>query len=110
MPMVFKVCGSRRQIITPDSGNVENSPVLLSIARAFRWQKMIDEGTFKNCTELALAMGLDAAITARTIRLTLLSPQIIHKIITGEMVLKQETLRQSFPDSWSEQEDFFQKN
>lgn len=110
LPMVFKVCGSRKQIITPDSENVENSPVLLSIARAFRWQKMIDEGKFKNCTELALAMGVDTAITARTIRLTLLSPKIIHKVITGEMVLKQETLRQSFPDSWSEQEEFFRKN
>lgn len=110
MPMVFKVCGGRKQIITPDSANVDSSPVLLTIARAFRWQKMIDEGKFKNCSELAATMGIDNAIVARTIRLTLLSPKIIHLLISGELTLTVEVLRQSFPDGWHEQEDFFLKN
>jgi len=110
MPIIFKVCGGRKQIITPDSEDVETAPVLLSIARAFRWQKMIDDGKFKNCTELALAMGIDNAIVARTIRLTLLSPKIVHKIISGELTLTVDALRQSFPNVWSEQEEFFCKN
>ncbi len=110
MPIIFKVCGGRKQIITPDSEDVETAPVLLSIARAFRWQKMIDDGNFKNCTELSAAMGIDNAIVARTIRLTLLSPKIVHKIISGELTLTVDALRQSFPNVWSEQEEFFCKN
>jgi len=110
MPMIFKICGARKQIITPDSENVETAPILVSIARAYRWQKMIDEGKFKNIAELAQAVGIDSGAIARTIRLTLLSPKIVHKLITGEINLTQESLRQSFPESWSEQEEFFLKS
>ncbi len=110
MPMVFKVCGQRKQIITPDSENIETSPIVLSIARAYRWQKMIDEGKFKNIAELAQAVGIDSGAIARTIRLALLSPKIVHRIITGEINLTQEKWRQSFPDSWSEQEEIFLKD
>ncbi len=109
MPMVFKICGSRKQIITPDSENVEAAPILVSIARAYRWQKMIDEGKFKNIAELAQAVGVDSGAIARTNRLTLLSPKIIHKLIAGEINLTQRTWRQSFSDYWSEQERLFLK-
>ena len=100
----------------PDSEDAGSSPLLLSIARAYRWQKMIDEGKFKNIAELANVLGIDSGAVARTIRLTLLSPKIIHKIIAGEVNLSQvagevnlsqEQYRQSFPDSWEEQEKFF---
>lgn len=107
LPIVFKVCGQRKQIITPDTEDIETSPILLSIARAYRWQQMINEGKFKNIAELAKAVGIDSGAVARTIRLTLLSPKIIHRIISGETNLTQEQYRQSFPESWEEQEAFF---
>ncbi len=107
LPIVFKVCGQRKQIITPDTEDIETSPILLSIARAYRWQQMIDKGKFKNIAELAKAVGIDSGAVARTIRLTLLSPKIIHRIISGEANLTQEQYRQSFPESWEEQEAFF---
>ncbi len=68
---------------------------------------MIDEGKFKNIAELAKAVGIDSGAVARTIRLTLLSPKIIHRIISGEANLTQEQYRQSFPESWEDQEAFF---
>ena len=104
LPIVFKICGQRKKMIMPDSEDAGSSPLLLSIARAYRWQKMIDEGKFKNIAELANVLGIDPGAVARTIRLTLLSPKIIHKIIAGEVNLLQEQYRQSFPDSWEEQE------
>ena len=107
LPIVFKICGQRKKMIMPDSEDAGSSPLLLSIARAYRWQKMIDDGRFKNIAELANVLGIDPGAVARTIRLTLLSPKIIHKIIAGEVNLLQEQYRQSFPDSWEEQEKFF---
>ena len=109
LPIVFKICGQRKKMIMPDSEDAGSSPLLLSIARAYRWQKMIDEGRFKNIAELANALGIDSGAVARTIRLTLLSPKIIHRIIAGEVNLTQEQYRQSFPDSWEEQEKIFLK-
>ena len=109
LPIFFKICGQRKKMIMPDSEDAGSSPLLLSIARAYRWQKMIDEGRFKNIAELANALGIDSGAVARTIRLTLLSPKIIHRIIAGEVNLTQEQYRQSFPDSWEEQEKIFLK-
>ena len=83
---------------------LEYTPIQLALARAFRWQKMIDEGKFSNIKDLAATVGVDSGLISRTIRLTLLSPKIIHKLLSGELDLSLDSCRRSFPDSWAEQE------
>ena len=39
--------------------------------------------------------------------MTLLSPKIIHKLLSGELDLSWDSCRRSFPDSWAEQEKMF---
>lgn len=107
LPMILVACGKRKQIIAPENENAEVAPLVTNIARAFRWQKLIDSGRFKNIKELAAEIGIDSTAVAKTLRLTLLSPQIIHKIITGELRPSIDTCRESFPESWEEQETFF---
>ena len=80
IPLIFKIAGGRTRIFTPDSEHVEYTPIQLALARAFRWQKMIDEGKFSNIKDLAATVGVDSGLISRTIRLTLLSPKIIHKL------------------------------
>ena len=46
IPLIFKIAGGRTRIFTTDSEHVEYTPTQLALARAFRWQKMIDEGKF----------------------------------------------------------------
>ena len=107
IPLIFKIAGGRTRIFTPDSEHVEYTPVQLALARAFRWQKMIDEGKFSNIKDLAATVGVDSGLISRTIRLTLLSPKIIHKLLSGELDLSLDSCRRSFPDSWAEQEKMF---
>ena len=107
IPLIFKIAGGRTRIFTPDSEDVEYTPVQLALARAFRWQKMIDEGKFSNIKDLAATVGVDSGLISRTIRLTLLSPKIIHKLLSGELDLSWDSCRRSFPDSWAEQEKMF---
>ena len=104
IPLIFKIAGGRTRIITPDSEHVEYTPIQLALARAFRWQKMIDEGKFSNIKDLAATVGVDSGHISRTIRLTLLSPKIIHKLLSGELDLSLDSCRRSLPDSWAEQE------
>ena len=73
IPLIFKIAGGRTRIFTPDSEHVEYTPIQLALARAFRWQKMIDEGKFSNIKDLAATVGVDSGLISRTIRLTLLS-------------------------------------
>ena len=107
IPLIFKIAGGRTRIFTSDSEHVEYTPIQLALARAFRWQKMIDEGKFSNIKDLAATVGVDSGLISRTIRLTLLSPKIIHKLLSGELDLSWDSCRRSFPDSWTEQEKMF---
>ena len=107
IPLIFKIAGGRTRIFTTDSEHVEYTPIQLALARAFRWQKMIDEGKFSNIKDLAATVGVDSGLISRTIRLTLLSPKIIHKLLSGELDLSWDSCRRSFPDSWAEQEKMF---
>ena len=59
--------------------------------------------------ELARAVGKDTAYVARTVRLTLLAPEIIHAILHGTLKksISMETLRKSWPENWEEQKKYF---
>ena len=55
------------------------------------------------------AVGKDTAYVARTVRLTLLAPEIIHAILHGTLKksISMETLRKSWPENWEEQKKYF---
>ena len=84
-------------------------PMITNIARAFRWQALIDSGKFSNGHELARAIGKDDGYVSRIIRLTLLSPEIIHAIIAGtlEKDIGIEQLKQAMPLMWDDQKKMF---
>jgi hypothetical protein len=108
--MILTGRAGRKRIITPDiTGDNCAEPLAVALARAFRWQKYIDDGRFKNGAELALALGKEAGLVARTLRLTLLSPDIVARIISGNFPasLTLAKLRESIPDSWEEQRRVF---
>ena len=94
--------GSRHKIVYP--GEVNEAPVIVALARAFRWQKYIDEGKFSNIRKLAKAVGLDESVVGATLRLQWLAPGVIHDILSGgckDVSLKQ--LRHGVPELWREQ-------
>lgn len=105
--MSFRNCAGRKRIITPDSEQNFTDPLIMNLARAFRWQALIDEGRFANVHELALGVGKDQAYVARVLRLTLLAPEIVHAALTGTLPegIGVENLRQSMPVLWSEQKN-----
>ena len=105
--MSFRNCAGRKRIITPDSEQNFTDPLIMNLARAFRWQALIDEGRFANVHELALGVGKDPAYVARVMRLTLLAPEIVHSALTGTLPegIGVENLRQSMPVLWSEQKN-----
>ena len=85
IPMSFRNCSGRKRIVTPDGEQNFADPLITNLARAYRWQSLIDEGRFSNVHELAAAIGKDQAYVARVLRLTLLAPEIVHAILTGTL-------------------------
>ena len=109
IPMSFRSCAGRKRIVTPDSETSFTDPIITNLARAFRWQALIDSGKFSNVHELARAIGKDDGYVSRIIRLTLLSPEIIHAIIAGtlEKDIGIEQLKQAMPLMWDDQKKMF---
>ena len=111
IPYVITKRGNGRRIITPEGdepvGDTQREAMLFAFARARRWQRLIDEGKFANIKELATAIGKDPSQIARAIRLTRLSPAIVHRIIVGDTPdgISLARLRGDLPVKWSEQEE-----
>jgi len=114
IPMSLRTFSGRKQVITPGAvdctaRNTTDNVILLAIARAHHWQKMIDDGLFKSGTAIARELGVDVSYITRILRLNLLSPRIVRLFLTGmapdKLSLKQ--LTQALPDVWEEQEKMF---
>ena len=107
VPVKFRTISSRHRMLVPGATVDGTEPLALALARAFRWQKYIDEGKFKNSVALAEAIGQDKSVVAKILRLRFLSPAIVHRIVTGDIPrsLTLKDLRTSFSDVWSEQEE-----
>ena len=107
--MVPSVAAGRKRIVTQELNTNFNEPIITNLARAFRWQALINSGKFSNVHELARAIGKDDGYVSRIIRLTLLFPEIIHAIIAGtlEKDIGIEQLKQAMPLMWDEQKKMF---
>jgi len=115
IPMQFKRRGGRKEIIVPRGVKVPSSavadnpavqkPLAVAVARAHRWQKLVDQGRYESMNDLADAAGLDRAYVRRLLNLTLLSPDLVRAIFDGTEPdgLSLTQLVGGVPDRWEEQ-------
>jgi hypothetical protein len=110
IPMTFRKGGGRKMVVTPDGApwapqpRVDNAMVK-ALARAFRWQRMLDEGLCATIEELAKRERVYRGYMSRVLRLTLLAPDIVEAIIDGQQPegMRLEPLLEGFPLEWDEQ-------
>lgn len=112
LPMTFKKRGGRKVIVLPDGtqGNpalkatIDNTMVK-ALARAFRWQALLENGTYGCLDEIARAERIGASFVSRIIRLSLLAPDIVDAILDGRQPahLTLKDLMGPFPVEWSRQ-------
>jgi hypothetical protein len=79
-----------------------------ALARAFRYQKLLDQGRYASITEMAAAEKLDRGYLGRLLQLTLLAPDIVEAIIDGRQAegVTLPRLMEAMPSDWSEQRLF----
>ena len=116
IPMRFKKRGGRKEIIAPeglggalpDAGPAQQ-PIVTALARARRWQEMLDNGEVESLTALADKMDVDRAYVSRVLQLMLLAPDIIEAILAGREPsgLSLAKLTQTLPALWHEQREMF---
>ena len=112
VPMKFKRVGGRKEIITPGGLNETagsnasaQKPLVLALARAHRWKRLLDEGKFNSISCLAGELGVCSSYVGRIMKLTLLAPDIIESILDGneKLGLSFRRLTKELPMSWEKQ-------
>ena len=54
-----------------------------ALARARRWKRLLESGRYGSLAELAAAEKIDRSYLGRTLRVTLLAPDIVEAILDG---------------------------
>jgi hypothetical protein len=109
VPFAVRRHGGRKLVITPDGTTGRpQTPIdsaVKAIARAHRWQRMLESGEFSSMTELAEAEKVNRSYVCRVLRLTLLAPDIVEAILDGGQGSKVTLARvlEPFPMKWEKQ-------
>lgn len=107
--------GVRKVVIRPDGESSSSttrgqfdSPMLVSLARAFYWQQLLDEGVVASVTVIAQREGLHHSTVNELLRLTLLETAIIQAILAGQQPRCMSIIwfqRNSLPTDWVAQRE-----
>jgi hypothetical protein len=102
IPMRFKRRGGRKRIVAPDGSELAPSSkpqpggtLVKALARAWRWQRMLDDGVYASVSEIGDAENISKSYVSRILRLALLAPDIV------EATSRARRIRHSCWSSWS---------
>ena len=113
IPMSFRPRGGRTVIVLPDGSRgvvrreatIDNTMIKV-IARGFRWQRLLYDGTYATIEDLAAAEKINPSYVSRILRLAYLSPVVVQAILDGTHPawLTMRHLLEPFPADWKQQE------
>jgi len=114
VPFAVRQRGGRKQVIIPAGTSGYPRPridtaLVKAIARAHRWQRMLERGEYATLKEFAAAEKINLSYMSRILRLTLLAPEIVEAILDGLQPERMTLARlvKAFPLEWEEQRRFF---
>ena len=116
IPMRFQRRGGRKRIVAPDGSEIvsnskpqPDSTLVKALARAWRWQKLLDAGVHTSITDIAEAEGVNPSYLSRVLRLNLLAPQIVEMLLDGQQPagMRLRTLLKPLPAEWARQTVLF---
>jgi hypothetical protein len=104
--------GGRKRIVAPDGSDLApsskpqaDSTLVKALARAWRWQRLLDDGVYASVSDIGDVEDISRSYVSRILRLALLSPDTIEAILggTADESLMLERLERPLPADWREQ-------
>lgn len=111
--------GLKKQIITPLDAPQEflsdatreraaraaaqDSALMRALGLAHHWQRLLDEERAASVAEIAEAESMDTTQVRRVLRLTLLAPEVIERLVGAPDIVLEQVMRRPWPTGWSDQ-------
>ena len=79
--------------------------MVITLARALGWRKLLETGVYGTIEELAAAEKINSSYVSRILRLMLLAPDIVETILEGRQAVEMTlaALMRPLPRLWQEQ-------
>ena len=74
-----------------------------ALARAHRWQRVLESGEYGTLAELSAAERISRSYICRVLRLTLLAPDIVERVMDGRPTAGLAQFLKPFPIEWERQ-------
>jgi hypothetical protein len=115
VPLAIRHRPGKKTVVTPMTDGVapvttSADPALVkALARAFRYQRMLDEGRYASITEMAAVERIERGYLGSLLRLTLLAPAVVEALLDGRHLasVEQTALLGPLPAEWSRQIERF---
>jgi hypothetical protein len=113
VPMVWRRRGGRKVIVAPPGCDGWapppriNNTLIKALARAHRWQRLLESGEYETMADLADAERISRSYVSGVLRLTLLAPEIVERILDGRPTAGLAQFSKPFPLEWEQQREQF---
>jgi hypothetical protein len=104
IPMGIQRLVGRNRIVAPGGSEIvpttkpqPDGTLVKALARAHRWQRLLDEGRFASVRELPEAEWVSLSYVSRILRLSLLAPDIVEHILDERRAPDLAQLMKPFP-------------
>lgn len=81
----------------------QDSALIRALGLAYHWQRLLDEERVASVADIAKAEGMDVTQVRRVMRLTLLAPEVIERLVDATEVTLEQVMRRSLPTGWDKQ-------
>ena len=108
--------GLKKRVITPfdapqeflseanrERAAAQDSALIRALGLAHHWQRLLDEERAATVAEIATAEGMNVTQVRRVMRLTLLAPEVIERLVGAPDIVLEQVMRRPWPSSWVEQ-------
>ncbi|HMS05584.1 MAG TPA: hypothetical protein PKD73_07320 [Burkholderiaceae bacterium] len=115
--------GGKKEVITPldapqaftkqaeeerrQRAAAQGTPMMRALGLAHHWQRLLDAQRVASVAEIAEAEGIDTSQVHRLMRLTLLAPDVVEKLVGQPDLTVDKVLGRPWPYHWHDQRRLF---
>ncbi len=87
--------------------STQDTALLRALGLAYHWQRLLDEQRVGTVAEIAEAEGIDVTQVRRIMRLTLVAPEVVERLVRAPDVVLEQVMRRPLPNVWRDQTRVF---